>query len=76
VDLARDLAESLRRMRKEAGLTHVEMAKRLKISRSAYTKLENGRLNTTLTTLTQLCRSLQCRVGDLFEGRAKLSVRR
>ncbi len=51
VDLARQLADALRRMREDAGLTHAEMAKRLGISRPTYTRLENADQNTTLKTL-------------------------
>ncbi len=58
---------ALRRMRTEAGLTHAEMAKQLRISRPTYTRLENANQNTTLKTLNQLCRALRCGVGDLFE---------
>jgi DNA-binding XRE family transcriptional regulator len=68
VDLSRRLAEALRAMREEAGLTHAEMAKRLRISRPTYTRLENADQNTTLKTLGQLCRALRCDVGDLFGG--------
>lgn len=76
MDLARQLAESLRRMRKEAGLTQTAMAKRLGISQPTLNRLESGSQNTTLKTLTHLCRALGCRVGDLFEARVKLRPRR
>jgi len=73
MDLARQLAESLRRLRQEAGLNQTEMAKRLGISQPTLNRLENGSQNTTLKTLNQLCRALRCGVGDLFEtGRVKL----
>lgn len=72
MNLARELAETLRRMRASAGLTHEEMARRLGISRPTYTRLENADQNTTLKTLTQLCRALGCHVGDLFGGDVKL----
>lgn len=75
MDLARGLADSLRRMRQEAGLTQVQMAKRLGISRPTYTRLESASQNATLKTLTQLCRGLRCEPGDLFKpGRAGLRV--
>jgi transcriptional regulator with XRE-family HTH domain len=73
VDLARQLADALRRMREEeAGLTHAEMAKRLGISRPTYTRLENADQNTTLKTLGQLCRALDCDLGGLFRGEGRL----
>ncbi len=66
VDLARRLAESLRRMRRDAALTQTEMAKRLGISQSTLNRLESASQNTTLKTLTELCRALRCEPGDLF----------
>jgi transcriptional regulator with XRE-family HTH domain len=74
VTLARRLAESLRQARQDAGLTHAEMARRLKISRPSYTRLENGGQNTTIETLDQMCRALKCEVADLFSG--DLTLRR
>ena len=67
MDLARQLAESLRRMRQAAGLSQAEMAKRLGISQPTLNRLENAAQNTTLRTLGQLCQALRCGEGDLFE---------
>jgi transcriptional regulator with XRE-family HTH domain len=67
VDLARRLADSLRRLREEAGLTQAQMARVLGISRPTLTRLENADQNMTLKTLTQLCRALRCEPGELFE---------
>jgi len=76
MDLARQLAESLRRLRSEGGLTQTEMAKRLGISQPTLNRLENAGQNTTLRTLSQLCRALRCGMGDLFEtGEGKLHIR-
>ena len=69
MDLARQLAESLRRMRETAGMSQTEMAKRLGISQPTLNRLENAGQNTTLKTLSQLCLALRCEVGDLFEAR-------
>ncbi len=66
MDLARQLADALRRMRQEAELTQTEMARRLGISQPTLNRLENAAQNTTLKTLTQLCRALRCHVGELF----------
>jgi DNA-binding XRE family transcriptional regulator len=75
MDLARQLAESLRRMRQAAGSSQTEMAKRLGISQPTLNRLENASQNATLKTLSQLCRALRCRVGDLFET-GQVSLRR
>ncbi len=74
MDLGRQLADALRSMRKEAGLSQTEMARRLGISQPTLNRLETAGQNTTLRTLTQICRALQCEVGDLFERRVKLKA--
>jgi transcriptional regulator with XRE-family HTH domain len=75
MDLARQLAEALREMRKDADVTQTEMARRLGISQPTLARLESAGQNTTLKTLTQVCRALRCSVGALFEGRVRLSGR-
>ena len=55
MDLGRYLADVLRRLRKDAGFTKTEMARRLGISQPTLSRLENARQNATLRTLTQLC---------------------
>ncbi|MBI2162366.1 MAG: helix-turn-helix transcriptional regulator [Candidatus Rokubacteria bacterium] len=77
MDLARQLADALRRVREEAGLSQVEMARALRISRATLNRLENAAQNMTLKTLSELCRALNCKPGDLFEpGRLKLQSSR
>ncbi len=70
MDLARQLADSLRRLRREAGLNQSAMAKRLGVSQPTLNRLETAGQNATLATLNRLCRALRCGIGELFEGRA------
>ncbi len=73
VDLARRLADTLRQLRREAGLTQAEVARRLGVSHPTLNRLESGGQDPTLRTLSQLCRALCCEPGDLFTpGRATL----
>jgi predicted transcriptional regulator len=72
MDLRRQLADVLRRMRHEAGLTQRDAARQLRISQPALARLENGDLNTTIDTLSRICRALRCNIGDLFSGKARL----
>jgi transcriptional regulator with XRE-family HTH domain len=77
VDLARLLAESLRRLRQETGLNQKDLAKRLGVSHPTLHRLETGDHYTTLRVIEQLCRGLRCKPGDLFEpGRLRLPPRR
>jgi len=76
VNLAERLAEKLRKLRAETGLSQVQMARRLRISRSTLNRLEVASQNTTLRTLDQLCRALKCEPGDLFGQQRDGEVRR
>jgi len=76
VDLARTLAETMRTLRRDAGLTQQQLAKALGISRPTLTRIENADQNVTLKTLRQICRALGSDPGDLFKpGRVRLRVR-
>lgn len=71
MDFAKGLADSLKRLRTDAGLTQTQMARRLGVSQPTLYRLENGDQNTTLKTLAQICRVLRCDVGELLRGEAK-----
>ena len=77
MDLAERLAESLNRLREEAGLNQKELAKRLGMSHATVHRLLRGDRGTTLRTLEDLCDALDCTPNDLFEpGRLKVPARR
>ena len=77
MNLADQLAESLRRLRQDADLTQKDMAKRLGLSHSTLHRVERGTYNTTVRVLEALCEALDCRPGDLFEpGRLRLPATR
>ena len=76
MDLAERLAESMRHLRQKAGLSQRQLARRLSISQATLARLEGGAQNTKLEILDRLCRTLQCDVGDLFNGRVTLPNRR
>jgi DNA-binding XRE family transcriptional regulator len=58
-------------------MSQTEMAKQPGISQPTLNRLENAGQNTTLKTLSQLCRALRCEVGDRFQtGHVKLPAAR
>jgi len=67
VDLAQRLADRLRALRDEEGLSQVQMAKKLGVSRSTLNRLEAASINTTVKTLGDLCRALKCDIAELFQ---------
>jgi DNA-binding XRE family transcriptional regulator len=69
VTLAQRLADRLRKLRDEAGLSQVQMAKRLGVSRSTFKLLEAAGQNATLRILDRLCRALRRKLSGLYVGR-------
>ena len=75
--LADQLAENLRRLRQDAGVTQKDLAKRLGLSHATLHRIERGNYNPSLRVLEELCEALDCRPGDLFEpGRLRLPAMR
>jgi len=63
--LSEKLAKNLKKRRGE--LTQAEFARKLGISRPTLNRLESASQNTTINTLDQISKSLNCKVGDLFK---------
>lgn len=62
----RALGQELRRARKEAGLTQVEVAKKTKIDRSFISDVERGVATPSLQTLFVLCKALRVAPSDVI----------
>ncbi len=60
------MRETLRRARREAGLTQAQVANAVKMSRANYTKLELGRQNPTLRHARAIATLLRKPVEELF----------
>lgn len=54
-------------MRVNANLTQLQLAKRVKLSRTQITNLEAGRSNTTIWRLAQICAACNCELSDLLK---------
>ena len=59
-------AENLRRYRKVCGLTQAQVARRIQVDRTTYTKYESGAVEPSIATLRTLCDVLQVTPNDLF----------
>ena len=58
--------EELRRMRTEAGLTQVGLAKASGVDRATINKIEQRRRNPTIETLEKLARAMGVEISDFF----------
>ena len=72
--LNRQLARQIKQRRGQA--TQTEFARKLGIAVSSLNRIEQGQQNVTLKMLDKLCKSLKCRVQDLFDARgAEIKVK-
>lgn len=58
--------ETLRKIRKQKGITQKSMAERLNIARSTYSKLESGNTRIDVSTLTNICRILNVSTTEII----------
>jgi transcriptional regulator with XRE-family HTH domain len=52
----------------KAGYTQMELAERIGISQAAYSRLEKGEVEVSITKLMELCAIYGVRPTDLLEG--------
>lgn len=68
------IAQTLRDMRKEAGLTLIDLAARSGLAASTLSKIENDQMSPTYDTLLSLAQGLEVDIADLVTGRRGQSV--
>lgn len=62
-----EISVQLDALLKERGLSAAELSKRTGITEANLSKLKNGRVTAVwFSTLTALCRELDCQIGDLL----------
>ncbi|KQT20661.1 hypothetical protein ASG22_16945 [Chryseobacterium sp. Leaf405] len=62
------VGSKIRRLRETKGFSQEEMAERLQISRSAYSRIENGETNSWVNHVEKLSKELDIKPEDLFIG--------
>ena len=62
------LCSRIRSLRMKAGYTQMELAERIGISQAAYSRLEKGEVEVSITKLMELCAIYGVRPTDLLEG--------
>lgn len=58
--------ENLRKIRKEKGLTQEELSYRSGLALSQIARIETGKLNTSICTVSRLAKALEMSTKDLF----------
>jgi transcriptional regulator with XRE-family HTH domain len=64
--MSRTLGERVREIREAKALTQRDVADRIQIDDYYISRLENGHINPTLSTMEKLARALEIEVRDLF----------
>jgi len=63
-----DLGESLRRIRKERGMTLVEAGEKSGMPMSTISKIENNKMSLSYDKLLRICAALDVDISELFSG--------
>ena len=61
------IAQAIKRIRLEKGLSVQELAYRCNIERSNLSRLEAGRTNMTVKTLCTICKALEIELSDIIK---------
>lgn len=67
--VAKALARTVRRLRREKGWSQDDLAERIGLEQASISHIENARANPTLATLEALADSLEISFVELFEVR-------
>ncbi|WP_126248858.1 helix-turn-helix domain-containing protein [Chitinophaga rhizosphaerae] len=68
-DILRLFGTNLRRIRKERGFSQRELSARCNVDNADISRMENGEINVTLRTLSQLADALEVAVLELLADR-------
>jgi transcriptional regulator with XRE-family HTH domain len=63
-----DLGESLRKLRKERGMTLIEAGEKSGMPMSTISKIENNKMSLSYDKLLRICRALEIDISQLFSG--------
>ncbi|PTD14136.1 helix-turn-helix domain-containing protein [Flavobacterium columnare] len=66
-----DIAEQIKRIRKEKGLSQQEVADKLLMNRVQYNRIETGKSDPTMNILQRIAEVLHINVVDFFEAKNK-----
>ncbi|WP_109698839.1 MULTISPECIES: helix-turn-helix domain-containing protein [Chitinophaga] len=68
-DILRLFGTNLRRIRKERGFSQRELSARCNVDNADISRMENGEINVTLRTLSQLADALEVAILELLSDR-------
>lgn len=67
----KNLGKNISRLRREKGLSQLDVCAEIKMEKSNLSSIENGRQNATTLTLLKIANLLKVEVKDLFDFKEK-----
>ena len=64
------MENTLRRLRKESGLTQIQLAEKANVPRSVIARYETGRTELSTKSLTKIAGALDCSMEEILKGGA------
>ena len=61
------LGENLKRIRTAKNISQGEIGRRLEVDKSFISNIENGKTNTTLSTIAKIAKAVDVSVGELMK---------
>lgn len=61
------LGENIRRIRKEKGMSQIELCRKLEVDRAYMSNVENGKKNPTLATIEKIAKALNVSLDELIK---------
>ena len=61
------LGKSISKLRKEKGMSQLDLCSEIGMEKTNLSAIENGRKNISSTTLRRIADGLKCEIGELFE---------
>lgn len=68
-----DIAEQIKKIRKEKGLFHQDIALRLSMNKVQYNRIETGQCYPSMNVLQRIARVLDINVVEFFEAKKRLN---
>lgn len=61
------LGKSISKLRKEKGMSQLDLCSEIGMEKTNLSAIENGRKNISSTTLRRIADGLKCEIGELFK---------
>lgn len=68
MDIAKQLGEKIKELRKKSGLSQEKFALKIDMDRTYFATVESGKRNISLLNIAKIAKGLNISISELFEG--------